>query len=68
MLFFQASHGFYFLPQPLVGLEVGRHTILIRGAENQNKITTKVKKNQSFIKKSDFYLLSAYSVSFDKQC
>ena len=32
MLFFQASHGFYFLPQPLVGLEVGRHKILIRGA------------------------------------
>ena len=32
MLFFQVSHGFYFLPQPLVGLEVGRHTILIRGA------------------------------------
>ena len=32
MLFFQASHGFYFLPQPLVGLEVGRYTILIRGA------------------------------------
>ena len=28
MLFFQASHGFYFLPQPLGGLEVGRHTIL----------------------------------------
>ena len=32
MLFFQTSHGFYVLPQPLVGLEVGRHTILIRGA------------------------------------
>ena len=32
ILFFQASHGFHFLPQPLVGLEVGRHTILIRGA------------------------------------
>ena len=32
MLFFKASHGFYFLPQPLVGLEVGRHTMLIRGA------------------------------------
>ena len=32
LFFFQGSHGFYFLPQPLVGLEVGRHTILIRGA------------------------------------
>ena len=30
--FFQASHGFYFLPQPLVGLEVGLHMILVRGA------------------------------------
>ena len=34
MLFFQASHGFYFLPQPLVGLEVERHTILIRGEQD----------------------------------
>ena len=31
-VFFKRATDFIFLPLPLVGLEVGRHTILIRGA------------------------------------